>query len=329
MFSKQIFRLSMMLTLMIAFIVAGCQSIPSGDQVRTELITVEVIVTATPNPDASPEVIIITATLDRTQVAVPDGIVPETTADSSVALNTTQIPDGDIASADEDDALDVPSGCLIHVVAEGDTFFGIAAFYEVDPFIMLEINGRTEDNAFLNIGDELIVPLETCPVDEIERPNVVSIDEFLEEATEEVTAEVTAELTPEVTEEPTLVASLTPSPSPTVTLAPTAINSEIEILEVIRAGDVTAEGIRIRNNGGLVNLEGWEISDANDNSYTFGSFLFFSNAEHTVYTRASENTPIATYWGLEEPIWEVGDVVTLRDADGDVQAVLRVEDSSS
>jgi len=310
---RKIFLLLMLLSLMMSLVIVGCTIPVSNDGVRTELITVEVIITATPDPNVSPEVIIITATLDRTQVAVPDGIVPATSSNSTAQPGTTQIPDSDVAAASS--GSDVPDGCLIHIVDEGDTVFGIAEEYEVNPFIMLDVNGFTEDTAFLNIGDELIVPIEGCPIEQIVPATAVPL---------EIETEETAEVTPEVTAEATEEANLTPSPTPTVTLAPTATDSEIEIVEVVRPGDVTAEGVRIRNNGRLLDLEGWTLSDADGNEFVFSDFLLFSNAEHTVYTRASENTPIASFWGLEEPVWQPGDVVTLSDADGDVQATYRI-----
>ncbi len=83
---RRLFWLFTSLIMMASVLIAGCTVGGAGDQVRTELITVQVIVTATPDPDMTPNVIIITATLDRTQVAVPDDIVPE----SDGILSTTQ-----------------------------------------------------------------------------------------------------------------------------------------------------------------------------------------------------------------------------------------------
>lgn len=313
---RRLFWLFTSLIMMASVLIAGCTVGGAGDQVRTELITVQVIVTATPDPNVTPNVMIITATLDRTQVAVPDDIAPESDGTvSSQQLNVTRLPDDD--SSDDSG---IPSECLIHIVDEGDTMFGLAEVYGVNPFVMLEVNGFTEETAFLNIGDELIIPIEGCPLEDIIPPTLELPDDE-SETTPEVTAEVTAEVTSEVTEAPE---NLTPSPTPTVTLAPTATNSEVEIVEVIRAGDVTVEGVRIRNNGRLVDVAGWTISDADGNEFTFDALLIFSNSEHTVYTRTSDNTPIASYWGLEEPVWQAGDVVTLTDDDGDVQAVYRI-----
>ncbi|MEO1164377.1 MAG: lamin tail domain-containing protein [Chloroflexota bacterium] len=308
------------LFLLLAMIIVGCGVPASGDQVRTELITVEVIITATPDPNVTPNVIIVTATTDRTQVAVPDDIVPDTDDEDggSTQLSGTQIAAS--SSEDTEDDNGVPSSCLIHIVEDGDSVFGIAEIYGVDPFIMLNINGFTEETAFLNIGDELVVPVEGCPIEDL----LVTQVELTEEA--EATAEFTEESTAEATEP---AQTFTPSPSPTITLPPVATDSEIEIVEVIRPGDVTAEGVRIRNNGRLVDIDGWTLADSEGNEYTFVDKLIFEGGEYTIYTRSGQDVPAILYWGLEEDVWEIGDVVTLSDADGEVQATFRVEEESS
>ena len=322
MFTRRFGWLVTALFLLIAMIMVGCGVTPSGDQVRTELITVEVIITATPDPNVTPNTIIITATTDRTQVAVPDDIVLDTDdddeGDASAQLSGTQIA---ASSSDDDEEEDddngVPSSCLIHIVEDGDSVFGIAELYGVDPFIMLNINGFTEETAFLNIGDELVVPVEGCPVEDL----IVTQLEVTDEA--EATAELTAEATPEATEP---AQTFTPSPSPTITLAPTAPDSEIEIVEVIRAGDVTVEGVRIRNNGRLVDIDGWPLTDSEDNEYIFVDKLIFEGGEYIVNTRSGQDVPTELYWGLEEAVWEIGDVVILSDDEGEVQATFRIEE---
>lgn len=260
------------LIMLVSLVIAGCNIVPAGDSVRTELVTVVFLISTTPDPDASPQVIIVTATPDRTQVAVPDGIVPETTNTGGTSqFAVTQIANGDIAVSSS--SSNVPAGCIAHIVDDGDTVFGLADEYGVNPFIMLEVNGFTEDTAFLDIGDELIVPIDGCPIADIVPPTTAPL---------EIDSEEDSEVTAEVTAEETESANLTPSPSPTITLAPTAVDSEIEIVEVIRPGDVTAEGVRIRNNGRLVDVAGWTLSDADGNEFAFEELLVFSNAEHTV-----------------------------------------------
>jgi hypothetical protein len=295
----------------------------SPNSSQTELVTVVVYITNTPDPNATDAVRIITATPDRTQISIPDGLVP--TGDGvSAASARTVIPstpaESDVTS---ESGLTVPTGCILHVVAEGDMVFGIAEEYGVSPFLMLQVNGLDEETATsLQIGDELIVPVDTCPLDDISLPPTATP---LPTETLEVTEEVTEESTGEATED----ANVTPTPAitPTITLAPTAEGAVLEIVSVVDAGDVTAEGIRIRNpaSNSTVTVTGWTLEDLDGNVYEFRSQQrIFSNSEVTIYTRTGQDTPIALFWGLDEAVWQENDVVTLRDANGRIQAIFRV-----
>lgn len=308
------FLLLMVLLLSSILLVSACTLGSPGGTVRTELVTVVFVITQAPDPNASPEVIIVTATPDRTQVAVPDNIVgggsgQQTTPQAGV----TALPDAaDLEGVD--DVSGIPAGCILHTIADGDTIFALAEEYGVDGFTMLEANGLTEDDAVaLQIGDTIIVPIEGCPIEEI----VLQADDDSVEATEESTAEATAEQT----ESPE---DLTPTVTPTITLAPTATDSEVEIVEVQSAGDVTAESVSIRNNGLVLDVTGWTLSDQDGNEYVFDEQLVFSNSVLTLYTFSGQDTPISRYWGLEISVWQPGDVVTLQDARSAVQAVYRI-----
>jgi hypothetical protein len=166
-----------------------------------------------------------------------------------------------------------------------------------------------ETSTSLQVGDILIVPLEGCPL-EAQAAGAEPTDTPEGEATVEAGTE---DLT------------VSPSPSPTITLAPTAADAQIEIVEVVGAGDVTAEAVRIRNLGNTTDVTDWTLSDAQGNVFTFPQQLLFSNSELTVYTREGQKTPVALFWGRDAAVWgEAGDVLTLRDADGQVQASLRL-----
>lgn len=304
--------------LILVFVVAiagtylALQLFPAGrastGDAEVRLVTVQVIVTATTDPNATPAVRIITATPDRTQVALPADVLSQAQTGAPVAtLDLTVIG---AASAEVGlTATGLPANCLIHVVVSGDTPFGIAEQYGVSGFRLLEANNLTEQTATgLQIGQSVIVPLEGC----------------------EIAAQPTATLTPDP-DEPTptpdstqAADSVTPAASPTITLPPTAANAQISIVAVENVGDVTAEAVRIRNNGNTVNVTGWVLSDADGNEYVFGQQLIFSNQEVTLYTRLDQNTPIALFWGRDTAVWQSGDVVTLRDAQNRVQASIRV-----
>jgi len=312
------FRL-ILLTLLAVIAVAACNGISGGEpRVRTEMMTVVVVWTATPDPDYTPPVIIITATSDREQVNVPPDIVPtgDGSVDENPATNSTTLPD---QTTNVEPVL--PENCIIHVVDSGETIFGIATDYDVDGFLVLAVNELSEEEATgLQIGDELIIPLEGCPVDQVAAlPTDTPIPSETPDVSPTPTLPVTSTLA--ATE---IVNTPTPTVSPTITLPPTATNAQVEIAGIDSAGDVTAEGVRIVNPGSIIRIDNWTIRDTEGNEYVFGEQILFSNSELTLYTRDGQDTPIARFWGLEQPVWQPGDVVTLLDERNRIQAVYRI-----
>lgn len=290
-----------------------------------QIVTVEIIITTTPNP--SPQVLIITATNQPGQVEIPDSLAVASNASGTLqpgaTLDATNLgasganvdPD---AQAAEINGTALPQNCILHTIVEGDTPFGIAEQYGANPFLMLEANDLTEEeSSLLQIGDTLLVPLEGCELDLPPSPTPLPPPSNTPNEDEQTA-------TAEVTEEPTLEFTPTITPSPTITLAPTAQNAQIEIVDVEGIGDITAEGIRLRNTGNTINVTGWTLVDASGNEFSFPEQLLFSNAEVTIYTRSGTNTPVALFWGLDEPVWEEGDVLTLVDSTEQVQATIRL-----
>ena len=129
---------------------------------------------------------------------------------------------------------------------------------------------------------------------------------------------------PETVRQQITVGFITATPDPNTTPAvrlipatPDARLSKFDIIEVFSVGDVTAEGVKIRNSGNTVDVTGWTLTNADGNEYTFrAEQLIFSQTEVTIYTRAGQDTPIALFWGLDTPVWAEGDIVTLLDAGG-------------
>jgi hypothetical protein len=290
------------------------------------MVTVEILVTATVDPNASPMVTIVTATTDRTQVTVPTELLGA--ASTAPAVSTR--PTLDVAGAQQlnpdvaQTATALPANCQLHTIVEGDAPFAIAEQYGANPFLLLEANGLTEETATgLQIGDTLIVPLDGCPVEDLP-----SYQPAAEEGEPTFTPAATEDATEESTQEATPAQSVTPKPSPTITLAPTAQNAEITIVAVEKMGDVTAEGISLRNEGAIVSsMDGWTLSDVEGNIYTFNAQdVFFSGAEIKIFTRDGTDTPVVRYWGLDRPVWNTGDVITLKDNKGAVIATRRVDD---
>ncbi len=300
--------------------IAFSGSRPSAQSPAVTVLTVPVLITATTDPNATPLVRVITATPPPGVVVLPTGLLvtPEEGESTAAVDAPTLDPELFADAALAQTATALPENCILHTVAEGDTPFAIAESYGASGFDLMAINGLTEELAVgLQIGDVLIVPLPGCSLtaeDVAAQSSLASVD-----ATEEATAEVTAESTAESTAVPTATVR------PTLTLPPTAVNAQLEIVRIINPGDITAEGVEIRNNGAAVNLTGWTLMDGEDNVFTFPEQRLFTGGVVTVYTRIGTNTPILLYWGRNEAVWDEGDTVTLEDAVGTVQSSRRVE----
>ena len=305
--------------------------LPSGggasqQSAAPEIITVPVLITATIDPNETPQVIIVTATPGQgtSIAALPTGLLEDEAGDATRPAAPTLDPEVlDADSVLQATVAALPANCILHVMEDGDTPFGVAEIYEANPFDLMEINGLDDDSArFLDIGDVLIVPLEGCPLTPEDVAAVAGVDEEAEvtDTTETPDAEATEEATDEATEEaePTVV--------PTITLPPTAVNAQVEIVRVIGGGDITSEGIEIRNTGGVVDLTDWTLEDSEGTIFTFPEQRLFTNGLVTVFTRRGTDTPIALYWGRSQAVWgDEGDTITLSDDDGEVQATLRLQ----
>ncbi len=259
-----------------------------------QIITVEVIITATPLPTklatAAP------ASSDRTQVDLPADIAAET-ADDSAAINPAALGAQDVPISTATVAVAggpvFSQNCLYHTVVSGDTPFGIALRYGADFNLMLEVNNLTQESAaYLQIGDVLTVPLEGCVIPS-ESGGAVQV--------------LSGELA---------------TPSEAATSTP--VKAQFEILAAEGVGDITAEGIRLRNLGETVDISDWTISDSQGNSFTFIETLMFPDSAIVIYTRSGTSTSDARFWGREEAVWEAGEDLTISDAQGRALQVLQL-----
>jgi len=341
--------------------------LPSDDTGgEVQIATVPIVITQTLDPDG--DATRISAAVDATvqsqtsaqqteqpQVDLPPEIQTElSTANATVdPVVLTENPGAESqAQAAAGDG--VPDGCIIHSVQEGDTPFAIAEEYGVDPFTFLNVNNLTEASSIgLQIGDQLIVPLPECPVDQLvasatptstptdelsPTPTATATDEETEVPTETPTEEETEEPTetdaptdtPTPTETPTSTATPSPTPTATLVIEPTAASAQLEIVEILSPGDITAEGVRIFNRGNVVDITGWTLTDADENEFVFPEQRLFTNGSIIVYTRDGESTPVVKYWGRSTAVWEAeNEVATLRDANGQVQSSVLVNADDS
>jgi hypothetical protein len=307
--------LNVLITIGVAYGVISMLS-DEGSPQTERLVTFEVIITATPDPDAAAMVQVVTATFEPGRAPIPADVLDGGAGDAAAVptIDPALIgPDGRIDAAAAVAAL--PENCIVHTVADGEYPSLIATIYDVNMFTLMAVNGLDEVRATnLQIGDELIVPLEGCPVEAFIQEAAAAADD--PEAIDEVDGD-----DPEATEEV--------DARPTVTLAPTAASAQVEIVEVIGAGDITTEAVVLRNTGQLVEISGWTLSDAEGNTFTFpDGRRLFSGGSVSVNTRAGDdNPPLVYFWGVDEALFgDRNSVVVLSNAQDQVQATLRLSD---
>jgi hypothetical protein len=92
----------------------------------------------------------------------------------------------------------------------------------------------------------------------------------------------------------------------------------VEIAQVLGSTILGEEVVIIRNRGGVESLEGWTLSGGRGNSYTLPALSLYSDSEVRIHSRTGTNRPSDLYWGLVEPAWEAGELITLRNAVGEV-----------
>lgn len=176
----------------------------------------------------------------------------------------------------------------IHIVRAGDTLGNISTTYDVSIEDIMTVNGLTNPN-ILSVGQRLVIPIGGIPT-------------------------------------PTPL----PSPTPTSVAPPTPIATEpalegdiqVEIAEVIGAGQLAAEAVQIINNGSRqVALRGWQLTSDDGQVYTFGQVtLFGEGAGILLHTTAGQDSATDFYWGRETAVWQPGSTVTLLNAENDVQS---------
>ena len=262
-----------------------------------EIITVEIIITATPAPA-------------QAATALPAGSSDQVDLPADIAgAGSESVATVDAARLGAvDAALSTPTveaggeflsdNCKFYTVQGGDTPFGIAERWGANPYLLLEVNNLTLETATnLQIGDRLIVPLPGCNVE----------GQIIETGGTTSTANSAA----------SAIATSTPS------------QVAIEIASVEAIGDITAEGIRLRNTGGEINISGWTLNDADGNTYTFPGLLLFTDAVIAIYSRSGASTEGALFWGSDQAVWQAGEQVTLKDRYGQVRKTLQIPTDES
>jgi LysM repeat protein len=111
----------------------------------------------------------------------------------------------------------------------------------------------------------------------------------------------------------------TPNLGPTGTPSGPPVEARVIINSVIGAGDIASEHVFLSRAGdGELPMAGWQLLDEDGNIFVFPQLTLFRDGAVNVWTTSGNPTVVDLYWGLQSPVWERGEKVTLTDAGGKV-----------
>jgi LysM repeat protein len=119
----------------------------------------------------------------------------------------------------------------------------------------------------------------------------------------------------------------TPTKSPQTTGSPPAASGDAHVVinSVIGVSDLSSERVFLSRTGsGVLLLDGWKLKDQNGNEFVFPYLELFEGGAVNVWTTVGTPNVVDLYWGLQYPVWQSGETVTLVDADGKVQATYKI-----
>ena len=119
----------------------------------------------------------------------------------------------------------------------------------------------------------------------------------------------------------------TPEPPGVVITATPEGLPEVVIRGAYERENLEEEFVYLENIGGVAVMAGWSLYDGEGNTFTFPGFTLYRGGGVNVYTRAGNNSVINLYWGMDQPLWTSGKVITLLDEQGQVHSTFRVPES--
>lgn len=225
---------------------------------------------------------------DTAEAAIIPPLAVEATAVGGVP--PVDAPESEALSAEESQAevaSENGSEPLVHTVAAGDTLGRISATYEVSMEDIISANSLTNPDV-LSVGQQLVIPING-----IAEPTSEPAAEAV------VTAAVPPPLSAETVEEGEAL---------------------VGISAVRGVGSLAEEAVEIINTGTTQQImQGWQLADQDGNLYTFGQVTVFGEgAGILLHTGEGDSSATDLYWGLDEPAWESGELVTLTDSENQV-----------
>jgi LysM repeat protein len=198
-----------------------------------------------------------------------------------------------------------PGEPTVYRVQPGDSLLTIAVRFDVTVEDIMAANGLTNPD-FIQVGQELLIPVGGLPAP---TPTATPVMTAVEPPPPTDTPGPTT-----LPQPPTETPTDTPTPLP---ITPPATEPEVIVREILGAGVLAEEAAFVFNSGRAVRLEGWTLSDAQGNVYTFPNLFLGTGGGVRVHTGSGSNSATDLYWGLDAPVWgEPGDVATLRDESG-------------
>jgi LysM repeat protein len=211
-------------------------------------------------------------------------------------VEPTDTPAPAIESPSEDRPAETRLAEMSYTVEAGDTLGAIAVKFNVTVAEITAANEIADPDA-LEVGQVLII-----------RKPLVVVSTHTALPTQEIIAETVAATT---------VLSSTP--------APLTGESRVVIDSVIGAGDLASERVFLKRVGpGEISLTGWQLVAGGGEIFTFPQLILFESGAVFVHTREGQTTAVALYWGLDHPVWESGDTVTLIDDLGEVHTTYQI-----
>ncbi len=186
---------------------------------------------------------------------------------------------------------EIPQNVELYQVESGDTLGLIADKFDVSIEELVKLNQLTDANS-LSVGMVIYIPKEQ------------------------------SEALPTLTAQPTRTAAPTAgsgTPSAPLPEAGVIVNS------VIGVGEIATEHVFISRTGsGQLSLAGWRLEDEDGNTFVFPQLDLFEGGAVNVWTTAGTPTVVDLYWGQQNPVWERGEKVTLKDDKGKERATYTI-----
>lgn len=96
---------------------------------------------------------------------------------------------------------------------------------------------------------------------------------------------------------------------------------QLQISAVVGAGDVENERVTLDFVGDKdVSLSGWRLRDQNANEYRFPALVLHPGAQVSLLTKEGDDTVTQLFWDRQVAVWTSGELVSLLDPVGQLQA---------